>query len=105
MRTSSELMTEAFERTRNQWRRDRAEGPLDDAPARRTPRYTIAVSREAGSGGASIAREIGRRLGWAVYDHELLDKISAETGLRTELLESLDENGTSGARIRRADRS
>src|SRR5947208_8930939 len=91
MTTTSELMTQTLERARDQWRRAPAKVPLDNWPAPRATRYSIAISREAGAGGASIAREIGARLGWAVYDHELLDKISAETGLRSELLESLDE--------------
>lgn len=90
MKTSSELMAEAFERARSQWRRGSGE-VLEMAPAIRSPAYTVAISREAGTGGASVAQAVGKRLGWTVYDHELLDKISGETGLRTELLESLDE--------------
>lgn len=39
---------------------------------------TIAVSREAGSRGGSIARRVGRKLGWQVYNQELLDTIAQE---------------------------
>lgn len=53
--------------------------------------FTIAIAREAGAPGTSVAREVGRRLGWQVYDHELLERIAAEHGLRVGLLESLDE--------------
>jgi cytidylate kinase len=52
---------------------------------------TIAVSRQAGSRGAEIARAVGARLGWHVYDHELLDRIGEERGLSRRLLERLDE--------------
>jgi cytidylate kinase len=69
---SSELMAEAFERAREQC-------------------CTIAISRERGTGGSAIARLLGEQLGWPVYDRELLERISDETGLRTELLESFDE--------------
>ncbi len=55
------------------------------------PTFTIAIAREAGAPGTSVAREVGRRLGWQVYDHELLERIAAEHGLRVSLLESLDE--------------
>jgi cytidylate kinase len=39
---------------------------------------TIAVSREAGSRGGTIARRVGRKLGWQVYNQELLDYIAQE---------------------------
>ena len=56
------------------------------------PAFTIAIAREVGASGSSVAAELGRRLlGWQVYDHELLERIAAEHGLRVSLLESLDE--------------
>jgi hypothetical protein len=56
-----------------------------------TPPLTIAVNRQAGSRGADIARLAGARLGWPVYDHELLERIAAEKGLHARLVEQLDE--------------
>jgi cytidylate kinase len=53
---------------------------------------TIALSRQAGSRGAEIARAAGARLGWPVYDQELLQLIAAQTGLHTHLVERLDEH-------------
>jgi cytidylate kinase len=61
-----------------------------DAPA-----LTIAISRQAGAGGTSIAAEVGARLGWPVYDHALVEHIAREMHLRTKLLESVDERHTS----------
>jgi cytidylate kinase len=58
---------------------------------RATHEFTIALTREAGAPGTSVARELGRRLGWPVYDHELLEMIAREMGLRTNLVESVDE--------------
>ncbi len=55
------------------------------------PAFTITLAREAGASGSSVAREVGRRLGWPVYDHELLERIATEHNLRVSLLESLDE--------------
>jgi cytidylate kinase len=57
----------------------------------RTPGTTIAISREEGAGGTRLAREVGARLGWPVYDHELLEKIADDMKLRAALLESVDE--------------
>ncbi len=53
--------------------------------------FTIALSRQAGTQGVSVAKETGARLGWHVYDYDLLEKIAKEMGLRTSLLESVDE--------------
>jgi cytidylate kinase len=55
------------------------------------PTVTIALSREAGSGGAAIARDVGRLLDWPVYDNELLARIAEEKGLSARMLEHLDE--------------
>lgn len=92
--TSSELMAKAFERAREHWRSPAKES-LELPPARppeRPPRpCTIAISRESGAGGGELAREIGARLGWHVYDRELVDLIANEAGIRAELLESIDE--------------
>jgi cytidylate kinase len=90
MKTSEQVM-EAVERARKRWSR-RAGELLEVAHGERAPAYTVAISRESGAGGASVAQAAAKRLGWSVYDHELLDKISSEAGLRSELLESLGEN-------------
>lgn len=39
---------------------------------------TIALSRESGSRGGTIARRVGRKLGWQVYDQELLEYMAQE---------------------------
>ncbi len=39
---------------------------------------TIALSREAGARGSTIARRVGRKLGWQVYDQELLEYMAQD---------------------------
>jgi cytidylate kinase len=56
-----------------------------------TPQLTIALEREAGALRTSVAHELARQLDWPAYDHELLERIAQEMGLRTRLLESVDE--------------
>lgn len=64
----------------------------EDRPeAKKSPPLTVALSRQAGSRGADIARAAGERLGWSVYDHELLKRIAEEKGLHERLLHQLDE--------------
>lgn len=44
------------------------------------PAYTITISREVGALGLKTATAIGKRLGWPVYDQELINKITEELG-------------------------
>jgi cytidylate kinase len=71
--------------------RQRAAAAQRNLPTRASPTFTITLSREVGTLGTAIAREAGKLLGWQVYDHELLDQIAQDMGLRTSLLESVDE--------------
>jgi cytidylate kinase len=71
----------------NSYRQSHAEARLSPE----SPDLTIALSRQVGAGGTSIATEVGNRLGWPVYDHALLERIAEEMHLRTQLLESVDE--------------
>jgi cytidylate kinase len=51
----------------------------------------LAISREAGANGSAVGRLLGERLGWPVYDYELVERIAREMGLRSMLLEGVDE--------------
>ncbi len=53
--------------------------------------FTIAFSREAGSGGITVAREVGRRLSWPVYDQELMENLAKELKVDVSFLEDYDE--------------
>jgi cytidylate kinase len=55
------------------------------------PPLTIALSRQAGTPGTSVAHAVAERLGWEALDHELLERIAREHHLRVRLLERLDE--------------
>jgi cytidylate kinase len=83
-RTSSPIhLTEALMQANQHWH-------LHHKPEEaKNPALTIALSREAGTYGAAIAREVGNRL--PVYDSELLQRIAEDLGIRRNLLESVDE--------------
>jgi cytidylate kinase len=49
---------------------------------------TIAVSREAGARGGTIARRVGRKLGWQVYDQELLEYMAQEAVVSQGVLDA-----------------
>src|SRR5436305_11198345 len=58
-------------------RRDRPSAPAGVA---------IAISREAGARGETIARRVGKRLGWQVYTQELLEFLCANDVARQSVL-------------------
>jgi hypothetical protein len=91
---TSVRLAEALERARQQWRTLRnlslSLSP-QQTPGPHRPPFTIALSCDAGTDGHAGAQAVGERLSWRVYDHELIEQIAREMGVRTELLESLDE--------------
>ncbi len=80
-----------LEHLASHWERQRSAAAARER--RNLPRngFTVALEREVAANGTCIAREVGNRVGWHVYDHELLERIAQDMGLRTVLLESVDE--------------
>ena len=77
-------LTEGLARAQSLWHEAKAQ-------KREGLALTITISREAGTHGTEVAHAVGEKLGWQVYDHELLERIAQEKGLRVRLLESIDE--------------
>jgi cytidylate kinase len=66
--------------------------PLDeDAMRENARRMTVAVSREVGTPAGDVAREVGRRLNWPVYEHELLERLAEDLHAPVRALERMDE--------------
>jgi cytidylate kinase len=59
--------------------------PPPDIPAS----ITVAISRESGSRGGTIARRAGRKLGWQVYNQELLEYVAHEGPFRQGVADSV----------------
>jgi len=51
----------------------------------------VTISRDIGSLGDDIARRLSERLGWKVYDREIVDCISEDRGVRLTQVDHLDE--------------
>jgi cytidylate kinase len=82
------------DRACREWER-RREAATAAVPAAPPRPFTVALAREAGAGASAVAEEVGRRLGWTVYDRDLVERIAEEMGLRASLVESVDERHTS----------
>jgi cytidylate kinase len=87
-----ERMSDTLALARKRWRRE-LEDELRTMPAlpAAPPRWTIAFSREAGIDASAVARPLAESLGWAFYDRELVEEIARNAGLRSELVEGIDE--------------
>lgn len=51
----------------------------------------ITVSREYGSGGRDIGRQVAQKLGIDFYDSELVNEAAKESGLQLEVVQALEE--------------
>lgn len=90
MTTRSNQLGASLDRAYQHWRE---RGGLESSPKREAsrPPLTVAISRERGAAGTTIAKMLSEKLDWPLYHSELLDHIAAETGLQQDLLEELDE--------------
>jgi cytidylate kinase len=89
---SSDCVAETSQHVRRHWEATRktTASRSDIGPS---PHHalTIALSREVGTQDTAVGQEVGKRLSWPVYDHELLERIARDMRLRQRLLESVDE--------------
>ena len=56
----------------------------------------LLISREKGAGGHQVADLIGKKLGWQVFDRQIVDAIAERTKMRQQLVENLDEKTRGG---------
>ncbi|HEX4613572.1 MAG TPA: cytidylate kinase family protein [Urbifossiella sp.] len=63
----------------------RGDGP-GTGPGVQPRGLTVAVSREAGARGTTLARKVGELLGWQVFDQDLLDYLQMNDAERDQLL-------------------
>lgn len=59
----------------------------------------ITISRQFGSGGRTIGKEVAEKLGIPCYDQELIEKIAEDTGLTAEFVSDHTENTLYGTLI------
>ncbi|MDP8255457.1 MAG: cytidylate kinase-like family protein [Candidatus Alcyoniella australis] len=64
---------------------------LQTKPQDKPPKPVVTISREPGSGGKIVAREVADLLGLHVFDRELIQRIAASAQMREEVVKTLDE--------------
>jgi Cytidylate kinase-like family len=86
-RTVSQLVDRAC----REWEARRQAAEQSRIALEKSAAFTIALAREAGTQGTLVAQQVGKLLGWQVWDNELLERVAQDMGLRTRLLKSVDE--------------
>lgn len=61
---------------------------------------TVAISREAGARGGSIAKAVSRLLGWQVVDQEMFDFLTSDIAARNDLLAEVPDASRAWAEAR-----
>lgn len=81
------------EREIGRWRLSGAAAERVAPPGEPAPLITI--SRELGSGGRELAKTLGARLNWPVYDRELVEEMVRESHANRQLVMDIDEGVSS----------
>lgn len=59
------------------------------------PKPLVTISREAGANGTSLGRAVARKLGFELWDQELVQRVAAEKGAPEALFAAVDEHARS----------
>ena len=60
---------------------------------------TITVSRDSGSGGKAVAKEVAKQLNIKCFDDELIDMVAKKTNINKRLVKALDEKTRSTVKV------
>lgn len=59
----------------------------------------ITISRQFGSGGRTVGREVAKKLGIPCYDHEIIERLAEESGFAKEYIKNESEYRPFGSRL------
>ena len=82
------------ERQLRNWELARSQ-KLPEPSEERPVQEFVTISREAGALGTELARRLGERIGWPVFDRQILQAMAGEDALRQWLYEQIDERDVS----------
>ncbi len=73
-------------------RREAIKRALDEAERKPIGGPILTISRDFLCGGGTIANKLAAKLGWNLYDRELIESIAADRRVDAKAIEDLDEN-------------
>lgn len=77
-------------------------GDEETTPRARPCGLTVAISREAGARGTTIARKVAEILDWQVFDHDTLDYLAQNDSARAQLLADVPADALAWADVQLA---
>ncbi len=96
MKAHSPEVNRLIEKQLQNWELSRQnERGAGTTPPRRAVREFIAVSRQVASGGSEVARLVGERLHWPVFDREILQAMAGDDAARERVYTAMDERDIS----------
>ena len=73
------------------WAREALRRSTSEATEHAQRFRNVCIGREAGAGGGTIGRLVASKLGWKVYDQEIIDSIAKAMGITADEVKILDE--------------
>ena len=83
----------------NNWNRFREFLKDEEEKSPSRPGPVITISRQAGSGGRTLATGLVERLELSLQDHSLVDRIARDRNLETSIVDQLDEHAINQAEL------
>lgn len=83
------------ERQMRNWELARDQRPADRGPEPAQVEDFVCISRQIGTDGRKVAGILGDRLGWPVFDREVLESMAGDDDARRQVYESMDQRDLS----------
>jgi len=80
------------ERQMRNWELARTQQDSEVAPDAERVFEFVTLSRQSGAGGLTLARALGKQIGWEVYDREILNYMSQNDAVQQKIYELADEH-------------
>ena len=93
--SSDPALAKIVERQIRNWELARQQRLSVPAPERKEVEDFITISRNVGAGGREVARLLGERLKWPLFDNEILTAMAGSDDLRRQVYASMDERDIS----------
>jgi cytidylate kinase len=88
-------LNKLVEKQLRNWELARAQQPAPTAVTPMAVRQFVTISRTVRSGGSKVAALLGEKLGWPVFDREILQTMAGDDRVRAQLYEQMDERDES----------
>ena len=85
------ILSKVAERQIRNWELSRQQRLSVPAPQRKEVEDFIAIARNFGAGAKEVAALLAERLGWPIFDYEILGLMAGDDALRRQIYASMDE--------------